>query len=114
VNPFEQYAKKANTIVSQPPKLLGPNKTRADARARYDSIVSELTAMRTLLALEEYLEIIRDEIAQFRAELEFYWEGEGDFLGLQKEIERAQVRLDAGLDIPRWEPGYSNQEQGTE
>lgn len=105
-DPFASYAKQANTIVSQPAKLLGPSKTRADARARYDAIVKDLHGIGNLAALEEHLEIIRDEIAQFHAELEFYWEGEGDFPGLRKEIEWARARVDDGLDIPRWEPGF--------
>lgn len=102
-DPFAAYAAKANTIVNQPSKLIGVNKTRGEARLRYDTIVSELRAFQTKASLEEYLEIAKSEIAQFRAELDFYWEGGGDFLGLRKEIALAQARVDAGLDYPRFE-----------
>lgn len=105
MNLFEEYAKRANTIVSQPPKLLGVNKTRGEARIRYDALVEELRACATKASLAEELEIRRAEIAQFHAELEFYWEGDGDFLGLRKEIELAQARVDDGLDLPRWDFG---------
>ena len=103
MNPFEAYAARAHTIVTQPAKLLGPLATRSEARVRYDTLVAELRAFQTAASLEEYLEIARKEISQFHAELEFYWEGEGDFLGLRKEIALAQARVDAGLDFPRWE-----------
>lgn len=104
MNPFEAYAAKAHTIVNQPPKLIGINKTRGEARQRYDAIVKELRSFQTKESLAEYLEILRPETAQFHAELEFYWEGDGDFLGLRKEIALAQARVDDGLDLPRWEP----------
>lgn len=104
MNPFEAYAKTANTMVTQPAKLLGPLATRSEARIRYDTLVAELRTFQTAASLEEYLEIARKEIAQFRSQLPFYWEGEGDFLGLRKEIALAQARVDAGLDFPRWEP----------
>jgi hypothetical protein len=103
-DPFAAYAASANTIVNRPAKLLGVNKTRGEARQRVDAIVQELRGFQTKASLEEYLEILRPETAQFRAELDFYWEGEGDFLGLRKEIALAQARVDAGLDFPRWEP----------
>lgn len=105
MNPFEAYAAKAQTIVNQPARLLGVNKTRADARQRVSEIVTELRAFHTPASLQEYLEILKPEIAQFKAELDFYWEGEGDFLGLRKEIALAEARVDAGLDFPRWEVG---------
>lgn len=112
MNHFEAYAAKAQTIVNQPPKLLGVNKTRGEARQRVDEIVRELRSFQTKDSLEEYLEILRPETAQFRAELEFYWEGEGDFLGLRKEIALAEARVDAGLDFPRWEADATSPDLG--
>jgi len=108
MNPFEAYAAKAQTMVTQPARLLGPSSTRSAARARYDEIVKELRTFQTKDSLAEYLEILKPETAQFRAELPFYWEGEGDFLGLRKEIALAQARVDAGLDFLRWGPGQSD------
>lgn len=101
-DPFAAYASKAQTIVNQPAKLIGVHKTRGEARQRYETLVADLRACLTKDALEEELEIRRAEIAQFHAELDFYWEGDGDFLGLSKEIALAQARVDAGLDFPRW------------
>jgi len=101
-NPFADYGKRATSTV--PDRLIGPIGKRADARARYAEIVTELGAYSDPKNLEKYLAEIGREIAQFRAELPFLWEGDGDFLGLQKEIERAQARVDDGLDFPRWEP----------
>lgn len=103
MNPFEAYAKQANTIVNQPAKLVGPLATRSEARVRYDEIVAGLRSCLSIAGVEEELEIRRAEIAQFHAELPFYWEGEGDFPGLRKEIALAQARVDAGLDFPRWD-----------
>lgn len=104
MNPFEAYAARAQTMVTQPAKLLGIAKTRSEARVRYEEIVAGLRSCLTKSSLEEELEIRRADIAQINAELPFYWEGEGDFLGLRKEIALAQARVDAGLDFPRWEP----------
>lgn len=103
MNPFEAYSKRANTHVSHPARLLGPNKTRSDARVRYGEIVAELASFSDSENLEIYLIGMTRELAQFQAELDFYWEGDGDFLGLQKEIERARARVDDGLDFPRYE-----------
>ena len=102
-NPFADYGKRATSTV--PDRLIGPNKTRAAARERYHEIVTELGDFSDPENLEIYLMQIASEIAQFRAELPFLWEGDGDFLGLQKEIERAQARVDDGLDFPRWDEG---------
>jgi len=103
MNPFEDYSKRANTIVNQPAKLIGPAKTRADAKERYAEIVTALEGFTDSEHLEVYLISISKDILQFEIELPFYWEGEDDFLGLEKEIERARVRLDDGLDYPRYE-----------
>ena len=102
-NPFADYGKRATTTV--PDRLIGPIEKRADARARYAEIVIELGDFSDPENLEIYLMQINKEIAQFRAELPFLWEGDGDFLGLAKEIERAQARVDDGLDFPRWDVG---------
>lgn len=111
-DPFAAYAARANTIVNQPAKLLGVNKTRGEARQRVDEIIKELRSFQTKASLEEYLEILRPETAQFHAELPFYWEGEGDFLGLRKEIALAEARVDAGLDFPRWEAEATSPDLG--
>lgn len=108
MNAFEEYGKRATSTV--PPRLIGVTKTRGEARARYAAIIADLTAVKTLPALEQYLTGIAAELIQFRTELDFLWEGDGDFAGLQQEIERAQVRLDAGLDHPRHE--VKQQEEG--
>jgi len=117
-NPFADYGKRATSTV--PDRLIGPNKTRATARERYHEIVTELGDFSDPENLEIYLMQIASEIAQFRAELPFLWEGDGEIpdrkslqngemhvgiLGLQKEIERAQARVDDGLDFPRWDEG---------
>lgn len=108
MDPFSQYAKRANTIVSQPAKLLGPIKLRADARTRYSEIVAELNEQTDPEHLEIYLMSIEREVTQFRTELDFLWEGDGDFKGLEKEIEWAKARVDDRLDLPRWEPGQTS------
>lgn len=112
MNHFEQYAKRANTIVTRPPALLGPIKLRADARERCGGIAAELAAITDSENLEVYLLSIDRELTQFRTELEFLWFGEDDFLGLEKEIERARARVDDGLDFPRWEVRYEEKEEG--
>jgi hypothetical protein len=93
MNAFEQYAKKAATIVNAPARLVGVIKTRAYARIRYSEIVAELAACEDADMLDGFLSSITPELAQFRAELDFLWEGEGDFLGLSNEIERAEARI---------------------
>lgn len=111
MNPFDAYAKKANTIVNQPTPLLGPIKTRAEARVRCAAIGLEIARCATSEQLESYLASVAPELVQFRTELEFLWFGEGDFLGLEKEIEWARARVDDRLDYPRWEDRYL--EEGT-
>lgn len=101
MNPFADYAQKA--LSTQPPALLGPIKLRADARARYSEIVDALNSCETRDDVEDYIFSIEKELIQFLTELDYYWEGDGDFAGLAKEIERARVRVDEGLDYPRYE-----------
>lgn len=91
---FEAYAKTAYSRVNQPQKLVGVIATRAGARTRYSEIVEELNACEDADQLQGFLDSISKELVQFRAELEFYWEGDGDFLGLREEIERAHARID--------------------
>lgn len=93
-DPYEAYAKAAHSRVNQPQKLVGVIATRAAARTRYSEIVAELEACEDADQLEGFLGSVASELIQFRAELEFYWEGEGDFLGLAQEIERARARCD--------------------
>lgn len=104
MNAFADYAKKAQSIVDQPQKLIGAMKTRGEARERYTEIVGSLKACASRAELDRYLDSIGTDIRQFHAELEFLWKGDGDeFAGLQREIERAHVRVDDGLDHPRYE-----------
>lgn len=100
-NPFEDYGKRATTTAATP--LVGVIKRRADARTRYTEIVAELQACATVSELDACTAKLRPELAQFAAELEFLWLGDGEFRGLKKEIEWAQARVDDRLDFPRWE-----------
>lgn len=100
-DPFADYGHRATTTAA--PRLVGVLKTKAAAKDRYTAIVREMAAIGTKQELAKYLEGIEPEVVQFRTELDFFWEGDGDFAGLQREIERAQVRLDDGLDYPRYE-----------
>ena len=96
MNIFETYAKQANTIVSRPTPLVGVTKTRGAARVRYSEIVAELHACDDPDMLDAFLASIAADLAQFRAELPFLWEGDGeDFPGLQRNIENARSRLEA-------------------
>lgn len=99
---FADYGKRATSAV--PPPLTGVNKTRAQARVRYSEIVADLARFESASALEAYLHEHRSEIAQFAAALEHLWRGGEDFLGLEREIERARARVDPRVDFPRWEP----------
>lgn len=99
MNPYETYAKAAHSRVSQPQRLIGVIPTRSAARIRYSEIVDELNACEDGETLVGFLESIKHELIQYRTELEFYWEGDGDFAGLAQEIERAKTRCDG--------PGFS-------
>lgn len=101
MNPFDDYGRRSTSVAT--PRLVGVLKTRADAKRRYTEITAELAAQQSKADLTTYLDNIRHEVVQFQTELDFLWEGDGDFAGLQREIERAQVRLDDGLDLPRYE-----------
>jgi hypothetical protein len=98
-DPYEAYAKAAHSRVSQPQKLIGVISTRAAARLRYSEIVDELNACEDADTLSSFLASIDRELIQFRTELDFYWEGDGDFAGLAQEIQQATARCDG--------PGYS-------
>lgn len=77
----------------RPAKLQGPMATRAEARTVYAQITADLREIKCPIELEGFLMDMGLHIAQFREELEFYWEGDGnDFLGLETEIERARGR----------------------
>ena len=102
-DPFAAYGTKATS--QTPARLVGPTKLRADLRDRYALAVAELQTVTTREGLEACVEAHGSTIRQIAAEMEFLWRGDGnDFLGLEKEIERATARVDAGLDFPRWEP----------
>lgn len=110
MDPFAAYAKQA--LSPKRDVLLGPIARRADARIRYSEIVAELNGASSREDLEIYLLNVEREITQFKAELQFFWDGDDDFLGLEKEIERARARLDDGLDYPRWMSSYLEKDQG--
>lgn len=103
-DPFSTYAKAAHSRVSQPQKLVGVIATRAAARIRYSEIVEELHACEDSDQLEAFLGSIDKELIQFRTELKFYWEGDGDFAGLAQEIEWARDR--AHFDNGLYSPGF--------
>lgn len=101
MNPFDDYGRRVTTTAT--PRLVGVLKTRTEAKQRYIEMTADLAALQSRADLTVYLDNIRHEIIQFEAELPFFWEGDGDFAGLQREIERTQVRLDDGLDNPRYD-----------
>lgn len=114
-DPFSDYAKKA--LTTTPERLVGVTKTRAAARQLYTSIIAELAACEDHDMLDAYLASIAHEIAQFRAELDFLWEGDGaDFPGLSIEIDRARERIEAIPENPEYQDGMgrSYHEQGLE
>ena len=93
-DPFASYGHAA-TKPQRPAPLTGKVKLRADARVKYTEIVGELIACEDADTLAAYLDTIKDEIAQFQSELDFYWNGDGaDFPGLSEEITRARARVD--------------------
>ena len=108
-DPFADYGHRATS--KSAPRLVGVIKTRSAARDRYVGIIAEMAACKSSAELDDYLASISAEIVQFRAELPLYWNGTGEpFVGLQQEIERAQVRLDDGLDFPRHDPEQKQEE----
>jgi hypothetical protein len=100
-DPFMDYGKRATS--SAPAKLLGPMKTRAQLRMAYNDAVELLHACATPESVAMWEMRHRALITQFHAEHEFFWSGDGDFLGLEREIERAKARVDDRLDMPRWD-----------
>lgn len=103
-DPFAAYGHKATS--NTPDRLVGVIKTRSEARAKYSGIVAELAACEDHDMLDAYLASIKHELAQFRAELDFLWEGDGeDFPGLEIEIIRARERVENS--IPE-HPGYED------
>jgi hypothetical protein len=97
-DPFADYGKRATSTA--PDKLVGVIKTRAAARLRYSEIVAELNACEDADMLGAYLESIRPEVAQYRAEIQHLWDGEDDFPGLANEIQAACERLE--YPVPAW------------
>jgi hypothetical protein len=82
-----------------PPKLTGPIPTRGEARKVYGNIVAELNACADMDTLDIYLMTIGEELIQFRDELDWLWQGDGeDFYGLEREIDNARARLRNRLD----------------
>jgi hypothetical protein len=92
-DPFAVYGHEA-TKPQRPIPLTGVIKKRADARAIYSEIISELGACEDRDTLDIYLLTIGEELVQFQQELDFFWSGDGaDFLGLDREIKAACERL---------------------
>lgn len=80
----------------RPAPLTGPIKRRADARIVYARIVQEMGDITDRDTLEIYLLTIGEELIQFENELPFFWEGDGeDFAGLDKEIKKSWLRVNA-------------------
>lgn len=78
----------------RPAPLVGPIRTRAEARVKYSAIVDDLRTVTDEFELEGFLLDMRVELLQFEEELPFLWEGDGqDFPGLENEIERARARV---------------------
>lgn len=102
-DPFLAYSKKALSPV--PAKLIGVTKTRAEAKADYSRIVTDLRRCRTLEALRECLDKNHLVILQMQAELEFLWFGDGhDFTGLEREIEIAFETVEASQFFNKFQP----------
>ncbi len=101
MNAFEDYGRRATTTAA--PRLVGVLKTRTEAKQRYIEIVAHLNALTALADFHPYIASLEPELVQFRTELDFFWNGDGDFVGLQREIERTEARLDERLDNPRHE-----------
>lgn len=80
----------------RPEPLTGPIRTRAEARKLYADIVAELGGIGDQETLEVYLMTIGEELIEYREQLPFYWEGDGDdFKGLDREIKQAWNRCTA-------------------
>lgn len=78
----------------QPPALKGPIKTRAELRTACGAFVRDLNGCSDADMLKVVLDDNAALIKQVEDEHELYWKGDGaDFLGLEKEIERAKAHL---------------------
>jgi hypothetical protein len=91
------------------PPLQGPIKTRAALRIACGAFVSELHACADVDMLDEFLATpdAKALVDQVSAESEFMWKGDGgDFLGLEKEIERRRALLEMDANDPN--AGYPN------
>lgn len=105
MDPFADHGKRATS--NTPDRLIGVIKTRSAARYRYTDIVAELFACDDHDMLDAYLASIASDLAQFRAELDFLWEGDGeDFPGLKLEIIRARERIENSIPAnPEYQDG---------
>jgi hypothetical protein len=114
MNPYETYAKAAHSRVTAPQRLVGSIKTRSEGRTRYTEICVEIKLLNSTQKVDSYLTLNASELAQFAAEMPFYYDGDGaEMLGIAKEIELAFARCDDVLDLPRWDPGQMEAEKGT-
>lgn len=78
----------------RPPPLQGPIKTRAELRKACGAFVRDLQGCGDSDMLDIVIEANEALIEQVRTEAEFFWKGDGaDFLGLEKEIEEAEKRV---------------------
>ena len=100
-DPFADYGHRATS--KQPDRFVGAVKTRAQMRLVYAAAVEELQKCETVGAVAQWRQENAALITQIHAEHEFFWTGDADFLGLEREIERATARVDDRLDLPRWD-----------
>lgn len=98
-DPFSAYG--SSSTAGKPTPLVGQIGTRAKLRLAYSDAVDLLHECATMDDLEEWRAGHKSLIAQIHAEHEFFWAGDGDFLGLEREIEWALARVDDRLDFPR-------------
>lgn len=88
VSPDQQQTKR-------PKPLQGPIKTRAEIRIKYGEFIHDLHGCGDADMLDIVLNDNKAFIDQVEDELPAYWKGDGaDFLGLEKEIERAKAHHD--------------------
>jgi hypothetical protein len=79
----------------QPERLKGPIKTRAELRTACGDFVREIHSCGDMEQFEALLVDRAPLIKQVQEEHEFFWLGDGgDFLGMQKEINRMRAELE--------------------
>lgn len=75
-------------------QLVGPFRTRDEARRAYTGIVVELNDIEDRDTLDIYVLSITDVITQYQRAMPFLWDGDdSDFIGLKLEIEATYQRI---------------------